>query len=73
MRSPISRTSGCLPAGARNQICRPAERTGLNGNEGRAGTAAVLAALRESMSPEDYRHLVGQLPSDYAALAEPPG
>jgi hypothetical protein len=25
------------------------------------------------MSPEDYSHLMGQLPSGYAALAEPPG
>jgi uncharacterized protein (DUF2267 family) len=46
------------------------ERTGLNDNDVRAGAAAVLAELREKAGEEEYRHLVGQLPSEYAGLAE---
>ena len=46
------------------------ERTGLNDNDVRAGAGAVLAELREVAGDEDYRHLVGQLPAEYAGLAE---
>src|ERR1700761_768385 len=66
------RRHGAHPIEVTKFIRQVAERTRLTENEARAGTAAVLAALRESMSPEDYRHLMGQLPSGYAALAEPP-
>ncbi|HKR68518.1 MAG TPA: DUF2267 domain-containing protein [Streptosporangiaceae bacterium] len=46
------------------------ERTGLNDNDVRAGAGAVLVELREMTGEDEYRHLVGQLPSEYAGLAE---
>jgi uncharacterized protein (DUF2267 family) len=46
------------------------ERTGLNDNDVRLGSGAVLAQLREVAGEEEYGHLVGQLPSEYAGLAE---
>ena len=73
LRAPRRRRHGAHPIEVTEFIRRVAERTGLTENEARAGTAAVLSALRESMSPEDYSHLMGQLPLGYAALAEPPG
>ena len=73
LRAPRRRRHGAHPIQVTAFIRQVAERTGLTENEARAGTAAVLAALRESMGPEDYRHLMGQLPSGYGALAGPPG
>ena len=72
-RAPRRRRHGAHPIEVTEFVRQVAERTGLTENEARAGTAAVLAALRESMSPQDYSHLTGQLPATYAALAEPPG
>jgi uncharacterized protein (DUF2267 family) len=46
------------------------ERTGLNDDDVRTGAGAVLAELREMAGEEEYSHLVGQLPSEYAGLAE---
>ncbi len=46
------------------------ERTGLNDNDVWAGAGAVLAELREVSGEDEYRHLVGQLPDEYAGLAE---
>ena len=37
-------------------------------HDARAGAGAVLAALREALSAENYRHLVGQLPAGYTEL-----
>lgn len=34
------------------------ERTGLTEDETRAGTGAVLAALREALGEDDYGHIV---------------
>jgi uncharacterized protein (DUF2267 family) len=45
------------------------ERTGLNDNDVRAGSGAVLAELREVAGEEGYGHLVGQLPAEYGGLA----
>ena len=45
------------------------ERTGLNDNDVRAGSGAVLAELRQVAGEEEYGHLVGQLPAEYADLA----
>src|ERR1700759_375605 len=73
LRAPRRRRHGAHPVEVTKFIRQVAERTGLTENEARAGTAAVLSALRELMNPEDYSHLMGQLPSGYAALAEPPG
>lgn len=46
------------------------ERTGLNDNDVWVGAGAVLAELREVSGEDEYRHLVGQLPDEYAGLAE---
>jgi uncharacterized protein (DUF2267 family) len=43
-------------------------RAGQPEREAKAGTAAVLAALRDAMSQEDYGHLIGQLPAAYNGL-----
>lgn len=47
-----------------------ARRTGLTYEDARAGAGAVLAALRETLSVEEYRHLTAQLPGEYAGLVE---
>jgi uncharacterized protein (DUF2267 family) len=44
-------------------------RTGQPERDARAGTAAVLATLRDRLSVEDYRHLMAQLPAGYSGLA----
>ena len=72
LRAPRRRRHGAHPIEVTTFIRQVAQRTGLTENEARAGTAAVLSALRESMSPEDYSHLMGQLPSGYAALGSRP-
>ncbi|MDR2987047.1 MAG: DUF2267 domain-containing protein [Nocardiopsaceae bacterium] len=46
------------------------ERTGLNDDDVRAGAGAVLAEMRQVVGEEEYGHLVGQLPAEYAGLAE---
>lgn len=46
------------------------QRTGLTGEEARAGAGAVLAALSEALPEEGYRHLTGQLPAEYTRLAQ---
>jgi len=47
-----------------------ARRTGLTQEDARAGAAGVLAALRETLNEEEYRHLTGQLPAEYTGLVE---
>lgn len=47
-----------------------ARRTGLTEEDARAGAAGVLAALRETLNEEEYRHLTGQLPAEYTGLVE---
>lgn len=54
-------------------ITQVSQHTGLTEAEARAGTAAVLAALRQGLSEERYRHLIGQLPAEYAELARAGG
>ncbi len=44
-------------------------RTGLPERDARAGTGAVLAVLRETLSEDAYSHLMGQLPAEYSELA----
>ena len=58
------------PVGVDEFIRQVSERTGLNGEEARAGAGAVLAVLRDELSEEQYRHLTGQLPAEYLGLAE---
>jgi uncharacterized protein (DUF2267 family) len=48
-------------------------RTGQPDREARAGVGAVLATMRQTLSDEDYGHLMGQLPSAYAELAQAVG
>lgn len=54
-------------------ITQVSRHTGLTSGETRAGTAAVLAALRDALSEDRYRHLFGQLPAEYAELARAAG
>ena len=54
-------------------ITQVSRHTGLTEAEARAGTAALLAALRQGLSEDRYRHLVGQLPAEYAGLARAAG
>jgi uncharacterized protein (DUF2267 family) len=48
-------------------------RTGQPDREARAGVGAVLGTLRETLSDENYGHLMGQLPAAYAELAQAVG
>ena len=58
------------PTGIDDFIRQVSERTGLTSEDTRDGAGAVLATLRDALSGDGYRHLVGQLPDEYAALAE---
>lgn len=66
--APRRRTKRSHPVTVRDFIRRMSERTGLTDDDARVGTAAVLAALRESLREEDYQHLIGQLPAGYSQL-----
>lgn len=61
------------PTGIDDFIRQMSERTGLTSEDTRDGAGAVLATLRDALSGDDYRHLVGQLPDEYAELAETAG
>ncbi|HEY6478734.1 MAG TPA: DUF2267 domain-containing protein [Streptosporangiaceae bacterium] len=61
------------PTGIDDFIRQVSERTGLTSEDTRDGAGAVLATLRDALSGDDYRHLVGQLPDEYAELAETAG
>ena len=54
-------------------IRQVSDRTGLTYHDARAGTAAVLATLRERLSEEDYSHVIGQLPAGYSDLVTAAG
>ena len=73
VRLPRQRKKEAHPAGVEDFIRRVSQRTGLTIEEARTGTGAVLAALREAMSEENYGHLTGQLPTGYTTLAEAAG
>jgi uncharacterized protein (DUF2267 family) len=45
------------------------KRTGLPVPDTRTGTGAVIAVLRDALGEEEYGHMVGQLPDEYAALS----
>jgi uncharacterized protein (DUF2267 family) len=70
---PRRRRKGAHPVRVNDFIRQLSERTGLTDDDARAGTGAVLAALREALSDEEYRHLIGQLPSGYTGLVEAAG
>ncbi|HUZ53987.1 MAG TPA: DUF2267 domain-containing protein [Streptosporangiaceae bacterium] len=70
MRAPRRRRKGAHPVAVSDFIRQVSERTGLTDEDTHAGTGAVLTTLRDSLSEDDYRHLIGQLPAGYTALAE---
>jgi uncharacterized protein (DUF2267 family) len=71
MPAPRRRRQGARPVGVDDFVQQVSEHTGLTQADARAGTGAVLAALREALGAADYRHIVGQLPAGYARLTEP--
>jgi len=73
LQTPRRRRKGAHPVEVDHFIGQVSERTGLTNEDARAGTGGVLAALREALSEEDYRHLIGQLPAGYTALVEAAG
>jgi uncharacterized protein (DUF2267 family) len=73
LHAPRRRKKGAHPVAVDDFIGQVSERTGLTAEEARTGTAAVLAALREELTGEDYRHLIAQLPSGYTGLIEAGG
>jgi uncharacterized protein (DUF2267 family) len=65
---PRRRRKGAHPVGVDDFVRQLSEHAGLTEEEARTGAGAVLAALRDALSEEDYRHLVGQLPAGYTDL-----
>lgn len=61
------------PVGLDEFITQVSRHTGLTEAEARSGAAAVLAALRQRLSEDRYRHLIGQLPAEYAGLTRAAG
>jgi uncharacterized protein (DUF2267 family) len=70
---PRRRRKGAHPVTVNDFVRQVSERTGLTDDDARAGTAAVLATLRERLSEEDYSHVIGQLPAGYAELVAAAG
>jgi uncharacterized protein (DUF2267 family) len=70
---PRRRRKGAHPVGVDDFVRQLSEHAGLTENDARAGAGAVLAALREALSEENYRHLVGQLPAGYTDLEQAVG
>lgn len=67
------RSKEAHPVKVHDFIRQVSERTGLTEEEARAGAGAVLGTLREALGEEKYRHLTGQLPAEYAGLAQAAG
>jgi uncharacterized protein (DUF2267 family) len=67
---PRRRRKEAHPVGVDDFVRQLSEHAGLTQVQARAGAGAVLAALRETLSADDYGHLVGQLPAGYAVLEE---
>lgn len=65
---PRRRRKGAHPVGVDDFVRQLSEHAGLTEEEARTGAGAVLAALRDALSQEDYQHLVGQLPAGYTDL-----
>lgn len=63
------RTKEARPVRVHDFIRQVSQRTGLTDEDASSGAGAVLAALREGLGEEAYRHLVGQLPAQYTSLA----
>ncbi len=71
-QAPRRRRQGAHPVKLHDFIRQLSERTGLTQDDARTGTRAVLAVLRETLSEEDYRHLMMQLPAEYGGLVTAP-
>ena len=69
-QAPKRRRSEAHPIAALDFIRQISDRTGLKAADARAGTSAVLGTLRETLGEEDYLHLLGQLPAEYAMLGQ---
>lgn len=67
-RAPKRRKKEAHPIAAADFIRQLSTRTGLKAEDVRAGAGAVLDTMRETLGEEDYRHLLGQLPAEYANL-----
>ncbi len=67
------RSKEAHPVKVHDFIRQVSERTGLTEEEARAGAGAVLGTLREALGEEEYLHLTGQLPAEYAGLAQAAG
>jgi uncharacterized protein (DUF2267 family) len=63
------RTKEARPIRVHDFIRQVSQRTGLTDEDASSGAGAVLAALRDGLGEEAYRHLVGQLPAQYTSLA----
>jgi uncharacterized protein (DUF2267 family) len=72
-QAPQRRRQQSRPVAVDRFIRQVSERTGLTHEDARSGVAAVVAALREALGDEQYRHLIAQLPVGYARLVETPG
>lgn len=64
------RRKGAHPIQVDDFTRQVSEHTGLTHDEAQAGTGAVIAVLHETLGEEEYRHVIGQLPAEYAELAE---
>jgi uncharacterized protein (DUF2267 family) len=64
------RRKGAHPIQVDDFTRRVGEHTGLTHDDVQAGTGAVIAVLHETLGDEEYRHLIGQLPAEYAELAQ---
>jgi uncharacterized protein (DUF2267 family) len=58
------------PIRLRDFLRQVSERTGLNERDTRAGAGAVLVTVRAAAGEEEYGHLLGQLPAEYAGISE---
>ncbi len=67
-RAPKRSRQEAHPIAAADFIRQISTRTGLKAEDVRAGAGAVLDTMHETLSEEDYRHLLGQLPAEYANL-----
>ncbi len=69
-QAPNRRRPEAHPVAALDFIRQVSDRTGLKAVDARTGASAVLRPLHETLGEEDYRHLLGQLPDEYATLGQ---
>jgi uncharacterized protein (DUF2267 family) len=70
LQSSRGRKKEAHPVKIQDFIRQVSQRTGLTDEDASSGAGAVLAAIRAGLGEDAYRHLVGQLPAQYASLAE---